>query len=145
MDCSGDSSNGGHEDCTEVHSGRGMLWNDLDCIQTRPYVCGYSRSFNPVGVPPGEGPVDSNSLVGNKFSCTGAKQTYTATVDGPVTVWMSGAGGGFGTLAHPPQTGGAAGVSYGSWSLNAGESMDVSPCESVVVVYLYVYIATVMY
>ena len=48
MDCSGDSSNGGHEDCTEVHSGRGMLWNDLDCIQTRPYVCGYSRS---VGAP----------------------------------------------------------------------------------------------
>jgi hypothetical protein len=48
MDCSGDSSNGGHEDCTEVHSGRGMQWNDLDCIQTRPYVCGYSRS---VGAP----------------------------------------------------------------------------------------------
>ena len=71
------------------------------------------------------GVVDPYSLVGDIFSCTGAKQTYTAAVDGTVTVWMSGAGGGFGTLAHPPNTGGAAGVSYGSWSLKAGDSMDV--------------------
>jgi hypothetical protein len=76
-------------------------------------------------LPPGEGPVDPASLVGDRFSCTGAKQTYTAAVDGTVTVWLSGAGGGFGTLAHPANTGGAAGLSYASWSLAAGDAMDV--------------------
>jgi hypothetical protein len=43
-DCSQDSSNGGIEDCTEMWDS-GNSWNDADCAQAKPYVCGFSIAY----------------------------------------------------------------------------------------------------
>jgi hypothetical protein len=39
-DCSGNSADGGFEDCTEIRNNRGGRWNDRDCTDNSWYWCG---------------------------------------------------------------------------------------------------------
>ena len=76
--------------------------------------------------PIADGPFDFESLGGFVFNCLGASQAWTVP-DGVriAHVWMSGGGGGFGSQAHPPNTGAAAGLTYAELAVIPGERLSV--------------------
>ena len=78
---------------------------------------------------PGSNIVDPYAFSGVIYGCTGEPVRYvvpdglTPAANGVtyINVWMSGAGGGFGSRAHAPNQGGAAGFAYGSIAVNSGD------------------------
>ena len=96
--------------------------NQGDAIVPEPQLDGWCLL-------PGSNIVDPYAFSGVIYGCTGEPVRYvvpdglTPAANGVtyINVWMSGAGGGFGSRAHAPNQGGAAGFAYGSIAVNAGD------------------------
>ena len=81
-------------------------------------------------VPSSDGPLDIYSLSGTLFECSGFPQSYTVQDCGGaprcrINMWLSGGGGGFGSQSHPPNTGAAAGLTWGSVEAAPGDELKV--------------------
>ena len=59
------------------------------------------------------------------FTCTGQVQTWTVPSGGTYNVWLSGGGGGFGSVKHDPNEGGAAGFTWGVLDLSSGDQLNI--------------------
>ena len=65
-----------------------------------------------------ESTIASSATVDPAVDSSGVAVTY-------VNVWMSGAGGGYGSRAHGEGAGGAAGFAFGSLAVNPGDVLSL--------------------
>jgi hypothetical protein len=56
---------------------------------------------------------------------TCAPEIFTVPSTGVYNVWLSGGGGGFGSLSHDPNVGGAAGFTWGTLDLKYGDQLEI--------------------
>jgi hypothetical protein len=91
-------------------------------------VTDYPRTAGEWCLPANEAePIDLLALSGQLYDCVDAEhglQTFTVP-DGvnSLNVWLSGGGGGFGSQAHPPMMGAAAGLTYGTLAVSPGDEL----------------------